>query len=166
MEASVEGLISERVIARLNKLRDDIRASIGAHGLRASGRTQESLRVTHEGDEYTLWGRAFFPALQYGSSGWSGKTGIRCTFEEFKAIIRDWVRDKGINIKGQSSQYERAIGAIAHTIMTSGTKQYRNHAYTDVYDTLIEEAMADIEEIPTGLLSLEVDNIVGEWTRG
>ena len=158
---AIESILAVRIVDRMNKLREDISANIERLGLRASGKTQASLRVVQQGDEIMLVGRRFFSALQYGSSGWTGKTGIRCTFQQFKAIIRQWMSDKGLWFDDP----DRASGAIAATIIREGTKQYRNDRYTDVYDTLIEEAIADIDNIPTGLLETEIDNIIANWKR-
>ena len=95
---SIDYLIRQTVTARLEQLRDEIRTAIASKGLRASGRTQESLHVYQEGNEVGLAGRPFFSALEFGSSAWSGKTGIRCSYEEFKGIIYQWASDKGLNL--------------------------------------------------------------------
>ena len=88
--AELSSALTGTAYNRIVQLRDEIRAAIASKGLRASGRTQDSLRIHVDGDVVTLEGRAFFSALQYGSAPWSGRTGIKCTYEEFKGIIRDW----------------------------------------------------------------------------
>lgn len=153
--------IEQQIIDRLDKLREEISANIDRLGLKASGRTQASMRVTHEGDEFALWGRRFFSALQYGSRPWSGVTGIRCSFFEFQQIIWQWMRDKGIWAKDP----EKASGNIARSIIRGGTKLYRSGGKLDVYDTLIEKAINDIENIPMTLLSTEIDNVIAQWAR-
>ena len=161
IDANIETQLASRIVDRMNKLREDISANIERLGLRASGKTQASLRVVQHGDEIMLVGRKFFSALQYGSSGWTGITGIKCTFQQFKAIIRQWISDKGLWFDDP----DKASSAIASKIMREGTKLHRNDGYIDVYDSLIEEAIADIEAMPTGLLTTEIDNIIAQWAR-
>lgn len=149
---------------RIVQLRDEIREEISKKGLRASGRTQDSLRVYVDGNTVVLEGRAFFPALQYGSSAWKGTTGIRCTFNEFKAIIRDWVRDKGLNF-GQHKEHERVVGAITASIIRNGTKVHREGQRLDVYDTLINEALLDLGEQLQLVTAEAVDVVIDQWAK-
>lgn len=149
---------------RIVQLRDEIREAIAAKGLRASGRTQDSLRVYVEGNTVVLEGRAFFSALQYGSSPWTGRTGIRCTFQEFKQIIYQWATDKGLNL-GQAKEFDRAVGAIAWSIIHNGTKLHRSGGRLDVYDTLINEALLDIGEKAMLVTAEAVDVVIDQWAR-
>lgn len=149
---------------RIVQLRDEIREGIAAKGLRASGRTQESLHVYQEGNEVGLAGRPFFSALEFGSSAWSGKTGIRCSYEEFKGIIYQWATDKGLNL-GQASDFDKAVANIAWTIMTKGTKLHRNNGYIDVYDTLINEALLDMKDLVGIEVMKQVDVVIDQWAR-
>ena len=103
--------IKERTIARMNKLRDDIRESIAQHQKTASGRTARSLVVVDDGFTITLYGRPFFPTLEYGSSRWTGHTGVRCTFQAFRQIIAEWVTAKGLNF----GQHEEPLLKIKTT---------------------------------------------------
>lgn len=160
----IDYLIRQTVTARLEQLRDEIRTAIASKGLRASGRTQESLHVYQEGNEVGLAGRPFFSALEFGSSAWSGKTGIRCSYEEFKGIIYQWASDKGLNL-GQASDFEKAVANIAWVIMRSGTKLYRNNGYIDVYDTLIDKALADMKDLVGVEVMKQVDVVIDQWAR-
>ena len=152
------------VYNRMLRLRDDISRAIAAGGLRASGRTQQSLQVVVDGDEVSIVGRPFFPALQWGSSNWTGRTGVRCTFDEFRGIIRQWAADKGLNF-GQHKEQERTVSAIAMSIIRRGTKVYRTKQYLDVYDTLIDEAVKDMMA-QIGVIQTEaIDVVVRKWAR-
>lgn len=161
-EILTTSLAVNAVEKRLDKLREDIAASINSHGLKASGRTAASLVVQTSGDSVTLYGRAFFPALETGSSLWSGKTGIKCSVEEFQTIIRQWVRDKGLNF-GQAKAHDRAVKAIAWSIIKRGTKQKRSGTRLDIYTSLVDEAADDCADIVGGLVSAEVDNVIAKW---
>lgn len=160
--ADLASALTGTVYNRIVQLKDEISATIATTGKRASGRTQESLRVLVEGNTIILVGRAFFPSLEYGSSNWTGKTGVRCTFAEFKEIIRAWANAKGLNF-GQAKEHERAIGAITSSIIRRGTKDYRMGNYTDVYDTLITEALLDIGEKVQVIAADAVDVVIDRW---
>lgn len=149
---------------RIVQLRDEIREAIAAKGLRASGRTQDSLRVYVDGNTVVLEGRAFFSALQYGSSPWTGRTGIRCTFDEFRQIIYQWATDKGLNL-GQAKEFDRAIGAITMSIIKRGSKLHRTGQRLDVYDTLINEALLDIGEKAMLVTAEAVDVVIDQWAK-
>ena len=160
----IDYLIRQTVTARLEQLRDEIRTAIASKGLRASGRTQDSLRVYVDGNTVVLEGRAFFSALQYGSSPWTGRTGIRCTFEEFRQIIYQWATDKGLNL-GQAREFDRAVGAITMSIIRNGSKLHRTGQRLDVYDTLINEALLDIGEQVQLVTAEAVDVVIDQWAR-
>ena len=149
------------VAERMMRLRDEIAESISLHGLTASGRTARTLRVTVDGTEVALWGRAFFPALETGSSRWTGATGVRCSFSAFRTIISDWATAKGLNF-GQHEEHERAVSAIAMSIIRTGTAQ-KKRPRLDVYTSLVDKAVADCVEIATNKASLEIDNILNQW---
>ena len=149
---------------RIVQLRDEIKQSIADKGLTASGRTQNSLRVYVDGNTVVLEGRAFFASLEYGSAPWSGKTGIHCSYEEFKSIIYQWASDKGLNL-GQASDFEKAVANIAWVIMRSGTKLHRNNGYIDVYDSLIDKALADMKDLVGVEVMKQVDVVIDQWAR-
>ena len=150
--------------ARMRRLRDDISDRINSMGIRASGKTQASMRVEVSSNEVALWGRKFFASMQYGSRYWTGYTGIRCSFEEFREIIRQWASDKGLHF-GQAREHERTIGAIAATIIRQGTRLFRSHGYQDVYDTLIAEALKDFQIIVLDKVSTEFNIAINQWAR-
>lgn len=152
----------DAVAARLERLKDDISQSISSHGLTASGRTQASMYVVTSEKEVTLYGRAFFPALETGSSAWTGRTGVRCTFGEFRNIIRDWVIAKGLHF-GQAREQERAVGAITSTIIRMGTKQKRSGTRLDVYTSLVDQAYDDCVDLVADIVNAQVDNVIAQW---
>lgn len=160
----IDHLIRDTVMHRLERLRDDIRSAIASKGLRASGRTQESLRIYENGNEIGLEGRAFFSALQYGSSAWTGKTGIRCDYPTFKQIIYQWASDKGLHL-GEARAFDRAVGAIAWTIINRGTRLHRQGGRLDVYDTLITEALLDMKDLAGVEVMKQVDVVIDRWAR-
>ena len=161
-ELATTRLIEVEVVKRLEKLKDDIAASIASHGLTASGATAASLRVVSDKDSVALYGRAFFPALETGSSLWTGRTGVKCSVDEFREIIRAWVQAKSLNF-GQAKEQERAIDNITHSIILKGTKQKRSGQRIDVYSTLVDEAVEDINDIIGEVVGAEVNNVIAKW---
>lgn len=150
--------------ARMMRLRDDIAENINRMGLKASGATQASMRVEVTGNEVALWGRRFFAAMEYGSRPWSGATGIRCTFQAFREIIRQWASDKGLSF-GQAKQHDRTISAITAKIIREGSRLYRRAGYQDVYDTLIAEAVNDMGIIALDKVGTDFDIAINQWAR-
>ena len=130
-------------VKMMEKLRQDVSDNITAQGLRASGRSQQSMRVEQNGNKLTLYGRPFFAALETGSSGWSGKTGVRCTVKEFVGIIREWITAKGIKVEDE----DKAANAIARSIIRKGTKRHQQVAQGakfDVFSSLVEKFCSDL----------------------
>lgn len=131
------------IIAELEKLRDNIIQAIESNGLRASGRTQRSMSIKQEGNKIGLYSdRPFFPALETGSSNWTGKTGVRCSFIEFKGIIKQWAMDKGLPFKND----DKVIAAVAMSIIKHGTKTYQQGGRSDIYSPYIIEAFMNISD--------------------
>ena len=151
--SNIDNGVTTLLEARVAKLRDDIRSRINAMGLRASGRTGDSLRVEVSSNEVALWGRY-----------WTGTTGVRCSFTAFRDIIRQWASDKGLNF-GDASDTERAVSAIAMTIIRRGTQLFRSHGYQDVYDTLIAEALKDFQTIVLDKVGTEFNVAINQWAR-
>lgn len=162
--STIDKGVATALEARMAKLRDDIRSRINAMGLRASGRTGDSLRVEVSSNEVALWGRKFFASLEYGSRYWTGTTGVRCSFTAFRDIIRQWASDKGLNF-GDASDTERAVSAIAMIIIRKGTQLFRSHGYQDVYDTLIAEALKDLQTIVLDKVGTEFNVAINQWAR-
>lgn len=131
----------QTVRARVEQLKSEISQEITAKGLRASGRTQNSLRVEREGNTIVLYGREFFAALENGTAPWSGRTGHKCTAKQFRGIIAQWIEDKGLIVDNIKS----ASFLIARSIMQKGTLTHRNPR-EDIYTPAITRATNDIEQ--------------------
>lgn len=145
-----------------------IRANIDTAGLRASGRTQQSVRVEVSDGVGTIYGRRAFGTLERGRR--PGRTPFG-----FVGIIRQWMADKGITaspipyIRRPSERWQpkytpeqrglnAAAGAIAHRIRTQGTSLYRSGGREDVYTPPIAEAVERIKRQAAGLYKEEILN--------
>lgn len=161
---ALDRAVADHLVTRMEQLRDDIREAINRMGLKASGATGRSLTVRVSSGEVSLWGRRFFAGLQYGSQPWRGVTGIKCSFDEFRYIIREWAQAKGLSF-GSAKEHNRVIGAIAATIIRKGSKLYRQGAYRDVYDTLIAQAVKDMGVIVLDKVGTTFDIEINKWVR-
>lgn len=153
--------MSDAIAERFERLKKEIAASISSHGLTASGQTARSMYVVVTPQEISLYGRAFFAALETGSSRWTGRTGIPCSWYEFNGIIRNWAASKGLNF-GQHKEHERTLGAITTSIIKHGTAQTRKPRL-DVYTSLVDEAVKDCEALCVDIVNAQVDNVIAQW---
>lgn len=139
----------------LERIRSTIADNINSKGLRASGKTEKSMRIEMYDEGGRLVGRQYFQSLEEGRP--AGKVPYN-----FPAIIKQWIRDKGIAV--QLVPYKRraserwqpkysveerslnmAAGAIAHSIATRGTLLYRQGGRRDIYTPIIEEETKRLE---------------------
>ena len=139
----------------LERIRSTIADNINSKGLRASGKTEKSMRIEMYDVGGRLAGRQYFQSLEEGRP--AGKVPYN-----FPAIIKQWIRDKGIAV--QLVPYKRraserwqpkysveerslnmAAGAIAHSIATRGTLLYRQGGRRDIYTPIIEEETKRLE---------------------
>lgn len=133
-------------------LDEAIKRNMEAKGRNASFRSVKSLRPVVENDEHAyLEGLSSFVVMERGRRGGKVPYG-------FVGIIRQWILDKGIPVKlipskrwrpNEKSPYERGLdrmaGAIAHKIMTSGTRLHRQKGFDDIFTSKIEEIMSQLE---------------------
>lgn len=115
-------------------------------GRNASGRSVGSLTIAVSGNVGTLYGSKSFLAMERGRKGGKVPKG-------FVGIIKQWIIDKGISVapipaKRRNTKYtphERGLnsfaGAIAHKIMTDGTKLYRDGQFNDIFTTAVNEEL-------------------------
>lgn len=139
---------------------------IRINGQNASGRTIKSLHVEQPTeDEGILWGHRPFGVLETGRR--SGRVPYR-----FHAIIRQWMRDKGLH--GEPVPYktdrphkytpqERGdlsmASAIAHTIATKGSKLHRDGGRNDVYSNILPDTMDRLRDRMIFLIEKGFDSI-------
>ena len=58
-----------------------------------------------------------------------------------------------------------ALATIEMTIIRKGSRLFRSHAYVDVYDTLIRNAMRDFDTIAVDKVGTQLDIAINRWTR-
>lgn len=120
-------------------LRSRISANIESTGRRASGATQESLRVEvvadAEGFSATLFGRPYFGALETGTKPWRNQYKHPPRF--FREIVAEWIEAKGLDL----SPY-----LVARKIMREGSAIYRAGGKADVYSEEIPRTIDDLRQ--------------------
>ena len=149
--------LRQNIIDILTETRDAIVNNIDSQGIRASGRTQQSLKVEDRGEKIVLYQEAGgnsapFETLQFGREGGKIPAG-------FAAIILQWMKDKGITADaipykstkgGKYTPLERGMMRraymISRKIAREGTLRYQQ-PNTNVYTEPIEQAIKRINNI-------------------
>lgn len=138
--------IEETLQLHLENVRQKVALAMADYGRNASGRSVNSLTVSVSGNVGTLYGSKSFLAMERGRAGGKVPKG-------FVGIIRQWIIDKGISVapipaKRRNTKYtphERGLnsfaGAIAHKIMTDGTKLFRDKQFNDIFTTAVNEEL-------------------------
>jgi hypothetical protein len=150
---------SDKVLKAVQKCRDKIVQNIDTQKIKASGKTQESLRAEDRGDHIVLVDAgdgAPFETLKYGRPSGAVPKG-------FQSIILQWMEDKGIKAEPidyirqssenwkpkytpqQRGQMKRA-GQIAGSIKKSGTKRNKSNN-NKVYDEPINDLLNELAQM-------------------
>lgn len=155
METSVRNIVS----SHLNAIKDGIALRMEQMGRNASGSTVRSMVVNTSDSGGTLEGSKSFMYLEHGRGPGKVPKG-------FYEIIKDWVIAKGISYQnmipknGTPEQgLARLSGAIAHSIITKGTRLYRDNEYNDIYSSLIEQEVELLSKEAAGIFETEVEKL-------
>jgi hypothetical protein len=131
----------------LERAKEQIISNIESKGIKASGRTQNSLRVeqTDTGIRLVGGGAGAAPihTLEVGRPGGKVPKG-------FYEIIKQWSRDKGFQFESETRRNSFAY-LTAKKIQKEGTERHRNNR-NDIYSEVVREAREDINR----LLPLEI----------
>lgn len=154
---------------------EEIRANIDTAGLRASGRTQDSIRVEVTDGTGTIYGRRAFGTLENGRR--PGKVPVA-----FVDIIKQWIIDKRLHVDPipyvrratvkWSPKYtpeqrglNAAAGAIAYKIRMQGTSLYRQGGRHDVYTPPIDACIKRVARQMAGLYKETILNDIRETRK-
>ena len=160
--------LKTEILQILTEAKDEIISNIDSQGIRASGRTQKSLKVEDRGEHLVLMQDstgAPFETLQYGREG--GKVPMG-----FQSIIKQWIIDKGITTnpidykrvpsekwQPKYTPAERgllaAAGAIAHNIKENGTERFRQNN-ENVYSDILTKTIEKLENLITVKITSEI----------
>lgn len=155
--------IKDIVISHLEVVRKGIEANMKKMGRTTSGRSVASLLIEEETDS------GFSHFLLTGGKQWESMEkgrGPGRVPHNFMAIIREWILKKGISYRHlapKKGPAERGLNSlsylIARSIMTKGTKLYRDKGYNDIFDTLLNEETAKLEQEVIGIIDTEYEKI-------
>jgi len=155
MSASVRDIVE----SHLNAIKDGIAERMAQHGRNASGRTVRSMVVQASDTGGYLEGAGQFRYLEQGRGPGKVPKG-------FRDIIKEWIIAKGISYQdmipknGTPDQgLARLSGAIAHSIMTKGTKLYRDHGYDNIFSELIEKESELLAKEASGIFETEIEKL-------
>lgn len=151
----VNMFLEKIAIGAVEQLVNDIKTKqierVGARGrfasvVDASGKLANSITYTIQNGVMTIWGNDYIYYLQNGRK--SGKKPPR-------AVIRQWIDDKGIQPDGISKDslaylIQRRIGNEGTTIYQAGG--------SDLVSSVVEDLQATIEDEFFGLLSNEINS--------
>lgn len=152
--------LKQEIVNILLEAKDEIISNIDTEGIRASGRTQQSLKVVEYENGVQLVGgggdAAPIETLQYGRKAGKVPKG-------FTEIIVKWMEDKSINVK--QVPYKRkpsanwkpkytveerskriAAASIANQIKNFGTLRHTNNNL-NVYTPVVEKVKEKISKI-------------------
>lgn len=130
-ETAVMAILREELEALKSRISDNMDNA----GQRASGRTQEGMRVTVTANTGTLTGRQAFSTLERGSFPWRQK--YKRTPAWFADIIQQWLEDK--NLENKLNAW-----AVATKIRLLGSKLHRDGGRADIYSPEIETTLTNI----------------------
>ncbi len=151
--------LKEDIIERLETAKQTIISNIDTEKIRASGKTQNSLKVEDRGESIVLisdGSGAPFETLQFGRP--SGKIPYG-----FNLTIQQWIKDKGISVipieykrqpsakwQPKYSPIERGLmalaGSISNSIKKSGTRRLKQ-PNLNVYSKVIDDVFEDLKNI-------------------
>lgn len=114
----------------LEALRQRIGENMEAADQIATGKTRDGMRVEVRGLAGVLTGREAFATLERGSRPWSKQ--FKRVPKFFADLIGEWIEAKGLDLNKW---------AVAHTIMTKGSKLYRSGGRSDVYSPELQRTM-------------------------
>nr|DAO00058.1 MAG TPA: hypothetical protein [Caudoviricetes sp.] len=155
--SEIDEKIQKLLTLHLGNIKVGISQRMTALGRNASGSSVASLDVNVSGNNGILFGGKQWETMQHGRG--PGKVP-----SNFREVIKNWVRAKGINIKPKGKQtQEQAIESFSYlvtrNIMQKGTKLYRYKGYNDIYDTLLKEEIEKLSDDISTVFELEVNSI-------
>lgn len=155
----------------LTKILDDwaadvvaaIRVNLEETGTNASGRTSESLEYTITDDNHIIiTGRPYFRSIEQGRP--AGKVPYN-----FTDIISQWIDNKGIASHfGITNEKEKRSVAylIGRKIKEEGTDLYRDGGREDIYTSVINEKLDDLnKQLEDGIIAAVEQTIVKSYNR-
>ncbi len=126
LDAEIRKILTEELEALRRRIGDNMEAADQI----ATGKTRDGMRVEVRGLAGVLTGRQAFATLERGSRPWSKK--FKRVPKFFADLIGEWIDAKGLKLNKW---------AVAHSIMTKGSKLYRSGGRSDIYSNELPKTM-------------------------
>ena len=160
--------LKSEILQILDEARTQIVSNIDSQNIKASGKTQASLKVEDRGQSLVLVQKAEgapFETLQYGRKGGKIPRG-------FNAIIKQWMIDKNVGYdeipykrkpsakwQPKYTPQERGLlaraGQIAASIKDNGTKRF-SQPNENVYSDVLTKTIEKLENLMIGKITSEI----------
>lgn len=126
LDDEIRKILTEELEALRQRIGDNMEAADQI----ATGKTRDGMRVEVRGLAGVLTGRRAFATLERGSRPWSKK--FKRVPKFFADLIGEWIDAKGLDLNKW---------AVAHSIMTKGSKLYRSGGRSDIYSNELPKTM-------------------------
>lgn len=159
---SLTNEVEKLLTLHLGNIKVGIAQKMAALDRMSSGRSVASLQIEVKDSKGFLSGDKQWETMQRGRRPGNVPS-------NFREIIKNWVRAKGINIQPRKEQSpKQAIESFSYlvtrNIMQNGTKLYRDKGYNDIYDTLLEEEIKKLTNETESVLELEINKLNDRFT--
>lgn len=148
MELLLRDKVMELVSSELEALKQKVIENQKNSGQVASGRTIASMKVEVTEDGGVLWGRSPFGTLETGRKPGKVPAG-------FWKIIRQWMDDKGIQVKKPDS----FAYLVARKIAKEGTQLFREGGFYKIYSPEVKDTVERVSDGIGILFGSEVEHI-------
>ena len=153
----IENDIKVILTLRMEAIKGKIAQRMEAKRRTVTGRSVGSLAVVVQGMQAYLEGDPQWQVMQNGRAPGKGPY-------NFREIIKQWIDDRGIYVSPQGKQTEESAKnslafLISRSILEKGTSLYRNNGYSDIYDSVVEEEVKNMEKQTGAFFEAEVDKI-------
>lgn len=142
----------------LQRIRWRISANIDEKGLKATGRTQQSMVVEMREGGGRLMGRTDFADLEEGTPPNTHENNM----VDFREAIKEWIVAKGLTVTKRGNESDQsalnsAAFLVARKIEEEGTRTYRQGGRRDIYSEVLEQEVTELKR----RLTIEVK----EWLQ-
>ena len=151
--------ISQLLEQELQLLHNKILSNAQVAGKKVTGKTIASLEslVVKKSDSVnaTISAAPWFFTLEHGRGPAKGKA----SGSDFLQNLKSWIQTKGIPV-ADDNELERLAKFLKWRINTSGTRQYRQGAKTDIYTQAIDDFKNNIPQKVKELYINQIKNML------
>lgn len=156
--ASYEEGIRKILKERMQAIKDGITRRMAEEKRTVTGRSVNSLAIVMQSNTSAyLEGDAQWKTMQKGRAPGKGP-------HNFREIIEKWIDDRGISVVPKGNQTNEAAKRtlaflITRSILKKGTALYRDHKSNNIYDSVVEEELKNMQVEAGAFFELATDKI-------